>query len=72
MRDFSRVWSVWRGVLLQMWGTFLAFGEFGLTYCSKCGELFSRLERRRALCTNLQKSRRIFATFSTDFRFPVV
>ena len=44
MRDFSRVWRVWRGVLLQMWGTFRAFGEFGVVFCSKRERLFACLE----------------------------
>lgn len=31
-------------LVLQTCATFLAFGGFGVAFCSKCGELFSRLE----------------------------
>ena len=42
--NLSRVWRVWSGILLQAWGTFLAFGGLLLVLRSKCAQLFSRLE----------------------------
>ena len=42
--SLSRVWRVCGCVALQTCATFLAFGGFGLAFCSKRGVLFSRLE----------------------------
>ena len=47
--SLSRVWRVWCGVLLQMWGIHLVFGGLWLVWRSKCGEFFSCLEGLR-LC----------------------
>ena len=43
-RVLSRVWRVYGCAALQTCATFLAFGGFGVVYCSKCGEFVSRLE----------------------------
>ena len=37
-RNFSRVWRVWSGVLLQTWVICLAFGGFWVVLRSKRGE----------------------------------
>ena len=44
MLAFSRVWMVVAGFVLQTWGICLAFGGFGVAFCSKRGEFVSRLE----------------------------
>ena len=44
VRNFSRVWRVWCGLLLQTCATCLAFGGLFVAFCSKREVFFSRLE----------------------------
>ena len=62
VRNFSRVWRVWCGLLLQMRATFPAFGGFNALYCSKCAQLSPRLEGlTRCIAPNARNFPRVWS-----------